>query len=386
MINSRDVLNHFIPNNHISSVRLLAGGAINCTYLVHTDEGDFIIQSMNSFVFVDSLAKIERNYISFVSALQAARAAGKVTLSVPEWIPDQKGRYIWTDSYGTAWRVYPFIKGEPLSREESKDAEEEQGLDRIEIFAHALAEMHRILSFYQGKPETVIPDFHRLDLYYDSYTEALRTSCESRRDDLCETVISENIEYILENCICEDHSVIHGDTKIDNVLYDKAAGTAAFIDLDTISSGSVLIDVADSVRSILCGGDDDRTDEAGGRSDRKGGSDEVTGSLGDMQPDAAADGPNAHGGPNIYSIDFDAANRFVSEYYKASRRAPTEEEKKVLMNMIMRMPFELGLRFYTDHLKGNVYFPAEHDGQNLLRAKRQFAVFSEIQGHAQQIG
>lgn len=332
-------IDHFIPNTHISTARLLSGGAINCTYLVHTDEGDFIIQSLNSFVFGDSLAKIERNYRSFVSALQAAKAAGEVTLFVPEWIPDQEGRYIWTDSDGTAWRVYPFIKGEPLSQADPKSDEDEQGLDRIEIFAQALAEMHRILSFYPRKPETVIPDFHRLDLYYDSYRETLHKCTENRRDDQCEKVISENIDYILENCICKDDSVIHGDTKIDNVLYDKTNGMAAFIDLDTISAGSVLIDLADSVRSILCCGDDESVE---------------------------------------VSIDFDAANRFISEYYKASRRAPSEEEKKVLMNMIMRMPFELGLRFYTDHLKGNVYFPAEHDGQNLLRAKRQFAVFSEI--------
>jgi hypothetical protein len=36
------------------------------------------------------------------------------------------------------------------------------------------------------------------------------------------------------------------------------------------------------------------------------------------------------------------------------------------------LPFELGLRFLTDHLEGDTYFRVGHRGQNLRRAMVQF--------------
>ena len=109
------------------------------------------------------------------------------------------------------------------------------------------------------------------------------------------------------------------------------------------------MDVADSVRSILGGGDD------------------IT------KADAAEDAEEAS-----FNIHFAQAKQFVSEYYKAAGRAPSDDEKRDLRNLIVRMPFELGLRFYTDHLIGNVYFPVESDGENLLRAKQQFTLFKRL--------
>ncbi|MCX4364088.1 MAG: aminoglycoside phosphotransferase family protein, partial [Clostridia bacterium] len=44
--------------------------------------------------------------------------------------------------------------------------------------------------------------------------------------------------------------VTHNDTKINNVLIDKASGRAiCIIDLDTIMPGSLLYDFGDSIRS-----------------------------------------------------------------------------------------------------------------------------------------
>jgi hypothetical protein len=43
------------------------------------------------------------------------------------------------------------------------------------------------------------------------------------------------------------------------------------------------------------------------------------------------------------------------------------------------LPFELGLRFFTDHLAGNVYFKANHSRQNLDRARVQFRLTESIE-------
>jgi len=375
-----EVLRHFVRTDNIINAAMLKGGAINGTYLVKTDKGDYILQSLNDFVFGGNLDGIERNYRKFAEARSAAKSAEGVALAVPEWIMDDDGRYLWRDSDGLVWRVYPYIKGEPLKLDNDSHGDfdfdrdgrpaagqdtdsEGQNFDTIAVFAQAVADMHRILKHYPGQPEKVIPDYHRIDLYYDNYLDALdvcgcgdddsdklneensRTRCSDRRDDYCESIITANIDYILKNCVCEADSVVHGDTKIENVLYDRESGTASFIDLDTFTAGSQLMDVADSVRSILCGGED-LIDEDG------------------------ADAEEAS-----FNIHFAQAKQFVAEYYKAAGRVPSDDEKRDLRDLIVRMPFELGLRFYTDHLRGNVYFPVESDGENLLRAKQQFTLF-----------
>ena len=45
---------------------------------------------------------------------------------------------------------------------------------------------------------------------------------------------------------------------------------------------------------------------------------------------------------------------------------------------IALIPFELGLRFFTDYLKGNIYFKTQYANQNLLRAEVQFKIYSSI--------
>ena len=43
-----------------------------------------------------------------------------------------------------------------------------------------------------------------------------------------------------------------------------------------------------------------------------------------------------------------------------------------------RSPFELGVRFFTDHLRGNTYFKVGREGDNLVRAVRQFRLVEDI--------
>jgi hypothetical protein len=43
------------------------------------------------------------------------------------------------------------------------------------------------------------------------------------------------------------------------------------------------------------------------------------------------------------------------------------------------LPFELGTRFLTDHLKGDLYFKVSRRGENLERASRQFDLVRDIE-------
>jgi hypothetical protein len=43
------------------------------------------------------------------------------------------------------------------------------------------------------------------------------------------------------------------------------------------------------------------------------------------------------------------------------------------------------VRFFTDHLSGNVYFKAKHPRHNLLRALVQFKLTESIEAHEKEI-
>ena len=40
------------------------------------------------------------------------------------------------------------------------------------------------------------------------------------------------------------------------------------------------------------------------------------------------------------------------------------------------------MRFLADHLNGDVYFHVQHEGQNLHRARNQFAMLRDMEEHA----
>ncbi|MGL5831981.1 MAG: aminoglycoside phosphotransferase, partial [Waterburya sp.] len=52
---------------------------------------------------------------------------------------------------------------------------------------------------------------------------------------------------------------------------------------------------------------------------------------------------------------------------------------------IRLLAFELGLRFFTDHLEGNVYFNANHSEHNLARALVQFKLTESIESQQETI-
>ncbi|MCI5220720.1 MAG: hypothetical protein D3914_16395 [Candidatus Electrothrix sp. LOE2] len=57
----------------------------------------------------------------------------------------------------------------------------------------------------------------------------------------------------------------------------------------------------------------------------------------------------------------------------------TAEDKRLLVNSVWLISFELGLRFYSDYLVNNCYFKVTYPEQNLFRARIQFALAHSIE-------
>lgn len=68
-------------------------------------------------------------------------------------------------------------------------------------------------------------------------------------------------------------------------------------------------------------------------------------------------------------------------YLTQARNFLIPADYEYLFDSIRLLAFELGLRFFTDYLTGNVYFKVKHPEHNLQRALVQFKLTESIEAH-----
>jgi Ser/Thr protein kinase RdoA (MazF antagonist) len=140
------------------------------------------------------------------------------------------------------------------------------------------------------------------------------------------------------------HRPIHGDPKINNVMIDETSGKAiGLIDLDTVKPGLIHYDIGDCIRSCCNAAGEETTD--------------------------------------LESVGFDLnlCEAMLEGYINVARGFLSEWDLHYLPDCIRLIPLELGLRFLTDHLEGNVYFKTDRPSHNLQRAAVQFKLVQDIE-------
>ena len=130
--------------------------------------------------------------------------------------------------------------------------------------------------------------------------------------------------------------VIHGDPKLNNFLFDQdSKKIVSIIDLDTVKPGLVHYDIGDCLRSCC-----HRLESN--------------------------------------EFDLDICTAILSSYLSEAGAFFSDYDYHYLYAAIQLIPFELGLRFYTDYLEGNRYFKVTEPEQNLQRAADQFQLCESI--------
>jgi Ser/Thr protein kinase RdoA (MazF antagonist) len=152
---------------------------------------------------------------------------------------------------------------------------------------------------------------------------------------------------VLENARAEGRlmlRVIHGDPKVNNIMMDTASGQAiSIIDLDTVKPGLVHYDIGDCMRS---------------------GCNPLGEETGEWEK---------------VSFDIDCCRAILEGYLRTARTFLSEDDFAYLYDSIRLIAFELGLRFFTDCLEGDVYFRVKGPGHNLARALVQFRLTRSIE-------
>lgn len=138
---------------------------------------------------------------------------------------------------------------------------------------------------------------------------------------------------------------IHGDTKLDNFLFSTKSGQAkALVDLDTIMPHTWLADWGDMVRSLV---------NVAGEKERD---------LSKVRVDM-----------EIYEA--------LARGFLTTARKVTPEEVSRMAQAVEVIALELGVRFLTDHLRGDTYFklsPADPRDLNRVRAMVQLRLFQKL--------
>jgi Ser/Thr protein kinase RdoA (MazF antagonist) len=341
----------FIPGSTVGQIREYGHGNVHDTFLVTpaASGGErFILQRLNQRVFPQPqllLGNLAACTAHMRRRLLRSPLDNGRRWEPPRVLPTREGRDHFIDAQGSCWRALSFI-------------EAAQSLDTIRDAAHArevgcaLGLFHHLLS--DLAPERLadtLPGFHVTPRYLNAYDAVLARSNPGNSPEINFALqfVSRRRHWagVLERARERGRlqlRPIHGDPKVNNVMIDTATGQAvSLVDLDTVKPGLVHYDIGDCLRSGCnpLGEETSRWEEV--------------------------------------RFEADLCRAILTGYLSQAGGSLTAHEYAYLYPAVRLIAFELGLRFFTDYLAGNVYFKARHRDHNLRRALVQFQLAAGIE-------
>jgi len=340
------VVRQFCPDGELSGAAPFGNGLIHRSYCVtlqhlsglSAEPSQFVLQRINTRVFPHPIALMQN--IDRVTAHLSgiAAATGRRALQL---VPAADGRSWAVDAEGAYWRMYRYLSGT-------------RTLDRIEsaeqcfIVACAFGDFQQQLtSLPAPRLHDTIPGFHDTPRRMAALDRAIQADAAGRvrhagpeidfarqREPLAHVLLSAGMP----------ERVTHNDTKINNVLLDAETGEAVcVIDLDTVMPGLAVYDFGDMVRTATCPAPEDETDLT-----------------------------------RIH-CRFDYFEALARGYLAGAGSFLTRTEKEHLTAAGKLITFEQGVRFLTDYLSGDTYYPVSREHHNLDRCRTQFWLLESIE-------
>ncbi len=341
---------HFAYAGEVTDIKVNGNGHINSTYIVTTEDAAgkhrYIQQILNTAIFKDPMgvmANIEAvtNHIR-AGLLAAGEDALRGTMQV---IPTVEGALGYTDADGRFWRSYAFVEGTVCRLTVDSPA-------TFERVGEAFGDFQRRLSDFDASRLTEsIPDFHNTKKRYADFLATVAADPVGRV-----ATVKDEIDFITARAakasLIVDAlesgeiplRVTHNDTKLSNILLDETTEQAVcIIDLDTVMPGSALYDFGDSIRTGAASAAEDERDIS-----------------------------RVHFLPEM----FDA---YARGFIRGTAGALTEREIAMLPDGAYVITFEQAIRFLDDYLSGDTYYHTDYADHNLVRARTQLKLVSEME-------
>ncbi len=343
------IIKHFFPDRPDHQVEPFGTGNVNDTYLVTLDSPleKVIFQRINPHVF-DRPSEIMENMQKYIDHNES-NLKPKVPAEIQSWeIPSiyqsvgQKPYFI--DEEGTLWRAMRFIENSCTYDFLANEAQAKE-------VGYLLGYFHQVThKMDASQMYDTLPGFHITPLYLEKYDQLDKHQKKQNAEirhciDFIET--RRGNMFTLDNAHKKGDltfQTIHGDPKVGNILFHRETDRGiGLIDLDTLKPGIIHYDLGDCLRSgCNLNGEDPK-------------------SLNEVE------------------FDLDICNAILKSYLKVTSGLLTPKDREHLYTAIHTIPLELGLRFFTDFLAGNVYFKVKDEEHNLRRAMVQFQLTASIE-------
>ncbi len=299
----------------------LGKGRINDTLLVPrlTDE-PLVLQRLHPEVF-PAPEKVMANMAKVLAHLPS----GPLRL-----VPTEEGESWFRDNSGHAWRAWDHIRG---VRTVEGRATPSEALACSRAFGRFLADLATVPP---AELHTIIEGFHDTAARLATFEKAAAHADSSLDEDRAQVTRLAFLAPALQGLPLR---VAHDDTKLNNVLLREDRDEAvAVLDLDTVEPGSWVVDFGDMARSAC-----NPMGEEGGTHE-------------------------------VIPPDLDTFAALAEGFQGPLKPHLSREEQERLPLAPAVLAFELGLRFMTDHLQGDRIFRTDTPGQNLKRARTQWAL------------
>ena len=351
----------FVGVGSVATVQPYGSGNVNDTFLVSVkpagpngETPKFILQRINTHVFRQPqliVANMRRFTEHVQKRLMQEHAGRSRRWESPTVIATRAGEDYWVDEKDGFWRAITLI-------ERAKTHPSIVNATHAREAGYALGRFQSLISDLDTNLlHDTLPGFHITPHYLSHYDAVLaRYQQENHAPGPRQRELDHCFQFVETHrklaALLEDAREagrltlrsIHGDPKVDNILIDDDTSEAiGIVDLDTVKPGLVHYDVGDCLRSCCNPAGEETTDLSAVR------------------------------------FDTDLCQVILDGYFEEAKYFFTPGDYAYLFDSIRLIAFELGLRFFTDFLAGDVYFRAKYPEHNLNRALVQFKVAASVE-------
>lgn len=349
----------------------------------------YLLQRVNPEVF-QMADRVMTGMIASIEAQKQALHQGlgaETGWQVPELVPTKEGR-LFHEEHGV-WRMMHYIEG-AISYKSLSELPDHRRTEAAYEVGRGLAIYNDLTASIEAETvPTALPGYRNTQIYFDQLDTAME-GCRELEQVLTRLPVDEEVRQTTERhflCACSEearlrrlndpelqpfiqtvlnnrdlalsianarrdgtirNTAIHGDTKIENFLFDAQTGRVmSLVDLDTVMPLTWLADWGDMVRSLVNVSGEKEVDLEKVQVDRE-----------------------------VY--------RAVTEGFLSTAATATEEEIALMPQAVQIITLELGVRFLADYLRGDTYFklgPNDPADLNRTRAMVQIKLFERLVEH-----